>query len=108
MQSVSALSSYRALRALAAFCRLDRVSLNAALKALSVLVVLSCCLGGAVSAHGLPLPQVSLVGVQSPIGPATWNGPVGVATDASGNIYIGEHTGDDIVEINATTHATTV
>lgn len=107
MQSVSALSSHRALRALAAFCRLDRGSLKAARKALSLLVVLGCCLGGVVSAHGLPLPQVFPVGVQSPIG-STWDGPVGVATDSSGNIYVAEHLGNDIVEVNAATHATSV
>jgi len=54
---------------------------------------------------------VTVAGVQSQIvatNGVTWHGPVGVATDSSGNIYIAQCDGDQIVKIDATTHATTV
>jgi sugar lactone lactonase YvrE len=50
-------------------------------------------------------------GVQSKIlatGSVQWHGPVGVATDSSSNIYIAQCNGDQIVKIDATTHATTI
>ena len=49
-------------------------------------------------------------GVQSPIlatGSVYWYGPVGVATDSTGNIYVAQCTGNQIVKIDAATHATT-
>jgi sugar lactone lactonase YvrE len=49
--------------------------------------------------------QVYVGGVQSQIaGP--WNGPVGVASDTSGNIYVAQFSAGSIVKIDATTHAT--
>ncbi len=49
--------------------------------------------------------QVSVTGVQSQIaGP--WNGPVGVASDTSGNIYIAQFNSGPILKIDAQTHAT--
>jgi sugar lactone lactonase YvrE len=52
--------------------------------------------------------QVNVGGAQTSIsGP--WNqsdtGPVGVASDSAGNIYVGEHKAQDIIRIDAQTHA---
>jgi len=50
-------------------------------------------------------------GVQSQIlatGSVQWWGPVGVATDSDSNIYIAQCDGNQIVKIDATTHATAV
>lgn len=54
--------------------------------------------------------QVYVGGVQSSIGSpnSPWTGPVGVAPDTSGNMYIAQYgPSSSIVRIDATTHATT-
>jgi sugar lactone lactonase YvrE len=73
---------------------------------LSFLVIVCVHFGLASSAQG----QVYPIGVQSTITPTAgnWGGPVGVATDSNGNIYIAEHSADEIVELNAVTHASSV
>jgi sugar lactone lactonase YvrE len=81
-------------------CVVARASRQAAL-----LLVIGIALCSAVSA------QVYVGGVQSQIpatGSVVWTGPVGVATDSNGNIYVAQHTAAQIVRIDAVTHATTV
>lgn len=46
---------------------------------------------------------VSVVGVQSRIGAATWTGAAGVASDASGNIYLALNNPASVVIVNPTT-----
>jgi hypothetical protein len=51
--------------------------------------------------------QVYVGGVQSQIAGSSWSGPVGVASDTSGNIYIAQYSPDgSIIRIDARTHVT--
>ena len=69
-------------------------------------------LGMASTAHG----QVYPVGVPSTLTASLGNsgGPVGVATDSNGNLYVVEHApggnnqAGEIVEVNAVTHVSSV
>jgi len=72
------------------------------LAAITLIGILSLSLAPAAMA------QVTYGGIQSSLTPTTgsWSGPVGVATDTSGNIYIGSYTSGYVTKINATTHAT--
>lgn len=64
---------------------------------LPMALVFACC--------SVLTAQVSVTGVQSQIaGP--WNGPVGVASDTSGNLYIAQFNSGPILKIDAQTHAT--
>lgn len=72
---------------------------------LALLALICLALAPAASA------QVSFGGIQSTIpGPQTsssWGGAVGVASDSSGTLYIGEYSKSDIYKVNGTTHALT-
>jgi hypothetical protein len=59
-------------------------------------------------AYTLPSPgQVYVGGVQSQVAGPPWNGPVGVASDTSGNIYIAQYgANSSIIKIDAKTHVT--
>jgi hypothetical protein len=59
-------------------------------------------------AYTLPATgQVYVGGVQSQIAGSPWNGPVGVASDTSGNIYIAQYSANSsIIKIDAKTHVT--
>jgi len=53
---------------------------------------------GAANAAG---PRVTFVGAQSTVGTSSnWNGPVGVAADDSGNLYVASYTGHYISQVN--------
>jgi sugar lactone lactonase YvrE len=97
-----------------------------ALRMLSVLALLLCI------AFSVPVfaQQVTVVGVQTQIAATgisysgsntcetyntsnvptngEWCGPVGIATDSSGNIYVAQYTASQIVKLDASTHTPTV
>ena len=50
----------------------------------------------------------TFIGIQSNINSTLWNTPRGVASDSSGNIYVGNNGGNNIIKITAGTQATSV
>ena len=67
-------------------------------------LLITICL--AYSSLAWAVPEVVYNGIQSSVAGPPWSGPVGVASDSAGNIYIGQYTGGNIIKVAAGTQAT--
>lgn len=79
---------------------------------LSMVFMVCLPLGMTSAAHGQVYPVGVPSGLTASLG--NWGGPVGVATDSNGNLYVVEHApggnnqAGEIVEVNAVTHVSSV